>query len=123
MKDDQGRPKLGSTALDLGIRPGRDIEVDHNGMVHRPAYRPGEKNGLSCASAIDQLPFFARPVKFGGGNTKTEVWKIRRTDLGSEIEARKDGGFHISIGPTTTMPLADYVAAIEQTVSRWVKVT
>lgn len=123
MIEDRGRPQLGATALTLGIRPGHDIEVDANATVHRPAFQPGGKNGLSCAPAIAMLPPFALPIRFGGRNKKTEVWKIRTSDLGSDLEAKRDGSRHVSIGPPRSMPLADYVTAIEQTAPHWVKVT
>ena len=123
MIEEKGQPRLGATALTLGIRQGHDIEVDAKSTVHRPSYQPGGKNGLSCAPAVGLLPPFALPIRFGGRNKKTEVWKLRKGGLGSELEAQRDGSRHISIGPSRSMPLDDYVAAIERTAPNWVKVT
>jgi hypothetical protein len=122
MIEDKGRPRLGGTALTLGIRPGHDIELDANATVQRPTFQPGAKNGLSCAPSVAMLPPFALPVRFGGRNKKTEVWKIQTPSLGPELEAHRDGSRHISVGPSKTMPLADYVSAIEKTATHWVKV-
>jgi hypothetical protein len=122
MYDDKGKPKLGSSASTLGIRPGVDIEVDANGMVHRPTFRPKQKNGLSCAPSVQEVPYFARPIRFGGGNNKTDVWRISKSDLGSALVAQQDGPHHVSVGPATTMPIGDYIRAIQGTASYWHKI-
>ena len=48
IEDRDGMPLLGLTALKLGVRKGVDILADQRDMVYRPAFRPGEPNGLSC---------------------------------------------------------------------------
>src|SRR5205807_2049525 len=61
MVEENGMPKLGAAAILLGIRIGVDIAPDAAGEVHRPAFRPSEKNGLSCAATIESLPRFSLP--------------------------------------------------------------
>ena len=120
-------PSLGSAAIRLGIRIGVDIAPDAGGDVHRPAFRPGEKNGLSCAAIIDSLPAFSLPVEWGGANIKTVVWKIEGADLPVELVAGDDSkpgrDRHISIGPSVMMDYNDFVVAIDATQPLWKKVT
>ncbi|HZZ82190.1 MAG TPA: hypothetical protein VFE62_27075 [Gemmataceae bacterium] len=127
MVDEGGMPKLGLGAKFLGIRIGKDIEVDANGAVHRPAFRPREKNGLSCAASIEKLPLFSLPVEWGGSNKWTVVWRIEEADLVPELVSGDDStpgtDRHISIGPSATMDYNDYVRAIEATRPFWIKVT
>ena len=77
MVEEDGMPKLGAAATMLGIRTGKDIVPDSNAKVHQPAFRPGEKNGLSCASTVEALPQFSLPVEWGGLNNRIAVWRIR----------------------------------------------
>ena len=126
MVEEDGMPKLGSTSTLLGIRIGVDIETDAAGNVHRPAFVPRNKNGLSCSAAIEFLPQFALPIEWGGLNKKTTVWKIEVTDLPAELIAGDDcmPGIdrHISIGPSVTMAYNDFVRAIESTRPTWTKI-
>lgn len=126
MVEDEGMPKLGAAATLLGIRIGKDIVPDSTGAVDRPAFRAGEKNGLSCAATIDSLPLFALPVEWGGSNRRTAVWKIEDTDLPSDLIAGDDSmpdcNRHVSIGPSTAMDYNEFVRAIEATRPFWKKV-
>jgi hypothetical protein len=95
-------------------------------LVHRPAFQPGGKNGLSCSRTIESLPGFSLPMEWGGSNRKTVVWHIEEADLGTELIAQDDAipgrNRHISIGPATTMTYDDFVLAIEATRAKWQKV-
>lgn len=122
MEEDDGHPLLGSTATKLGIRKGKDIEVDEDGAVHRPEFLPGEPNGLSCASTIDSLPSFALPVSQGGTHKKTVVWRIDSDHLPPALIAEHDDDTHISIGPEKTMAYNEFVDAIDSTASHWRRV-
>ena len=123
MEEENGLPKLGTSATTLGIRKGKDIVVDTNGLVHRPNFVAGEPNGLSCAPTVTHLPRFVVPMALGGRNTKTKVWKILADDLGPELVAQEDGGTgsrrHISIGPARSMPADEYQRAIQATRAKW----
>jgi hypothetical protein len=127
MTEENGMPKLGQSATTLGIRTGKDIVPDNMGMVHRPNFDPGMANGLSCAPSIGDLPRFVLPVSWGGLNKHTVVWKIAVADLASELIAQQDSAKnarrkHVSLGPSSTMSMADFEAAIEATRSKWKKV-
>jgi hypothetical protein len=126
IEDVDGMPVLGRSATTLGIRKGKDIVADRLDLVHRPAFQPGGKNGLSCSRTIESLPGFTLPVEWGGSNGKTVVWRIDEADLGTELIAQDDAipgrNRHISIGPAMTMAYDDFVHAIEATRATWKKV-
>lgn len=126
MIEENGMPRLAASATALGIRKGKDIVVDQADHIHRPAFQPNGKNGLSCSRVIESLPAFALPVEWGGSNPRTVVWWIEETDLGTELIAQDDAisgmNRHISIGPATTMTYDAFVGAIEATRAKWKKV-
>jgi len=128
IEDDDGLPMLGLTAVKLGVRTGVDILPDQNGMVYRPAFVPGEPNGMSCSPTIPDLPVFALPVEWDGTNRKTVVWRIEASVLGAELIAQEDTppqrkGRHISVGPSGPMRFDDYLRAVQGTRSWWKKTT
>jgi hypothetical protein len=112
-------PKPGASATKLGVRRCKDIEVDEDGNVHRPEFRVGERNGISCAPSVSDLPDFALPTEWGGTNRKTTVWRIAVDDLPADLTAEQDGLRHISIGPAHTMSFEDFSEVIQSTSSRW----
>lgn len=126
MIEENGMPMLGMSATTLGIRKGKDIVPDQADLVHRPAFQPRGKNGLSCSRTIESLPGFALPVEWGGSNGRTVVWRIDEADLGSELIAQDDAipgkNRHVSIGPARAMAYDDFVRAIEATRTKWKKV-
>src|SRR5438046_2848977 len=90
MEEENGLPRLGMTALRLGVRRGIDIIPNNAGLVYKPLFRPGQPNGLSCSPTIRDLPQFALPVEWGGTNFKSVVWRIAESDLGSQLLAQED---------------------------------
>jgi hypothetical protein len=127
VEDKDGFPLLGLGAVKLGVRPGVDSVRDQQGMVHRPAFRPGDPNGLSCSPTVQDLPSFAVPIEWGGSNPRTVVWRIESADLGAELVAQEDTppqskGRHISIGPSGTMTFDEYLRAVQATRAKWQKV-
>ncbi len=126
IEDKDGMPLLGLTSLKLGVRIGIDIVPDQAGLVYRPAFRPGEPNGLSCSPTIQDLPAFALPVEWGGTNRKAVLWRIEASGLDAELVVGEDTspqrkGRHISIGPSGPMLFDDYLRAIQATRSKWKK--
>lgn len=123
MEEENGMPRLGAAAIRLGVRKWKDIIPDRQGMVSRPAFLPGNANGLSCAPVISGLPIFALPVAWGGSNRRTNVWRIDLADLGIDLIAREDTfpgrDRHLSIGPARTMRFQDFEAAIQATRPHW----
>jgi hypothetical protein len=122
MVEEDGSPKLGSTATTLGIRQGKDIDVDSQGNVHIPDFTSRGKNGMSCSPSPEQLPPFALPIQWGGSHRKTEVWRIDAKDLGPDLIAQQDGPSHISIGPSRSMTIEEYEQAIQSTAGAWQKI-
>jgi hypothetical protein len=123
MEEENGLPKLGISATTLGVRPGKDIAADANGMVDRPKYIRGDANGLSCAPSADDVPPFAKPVAAGGRNKKTKIWRISADDLGPDLSVKEDsrasGPRHVSVGPARMMTFDEYQAAVQATRSKW----
>ena len=126
MIEENGMPRLAASATALGIRKGKDILADQAGQVHRPAFQPLGKNGLSCSRTLASLPSFALPVEWGGSNPKTVVWRIEEADLSLELIAQEDAipgkNRHVSIGPASTMAYDAFVSAIEATRAKWKKI-
>jgi hypothetical protein len=127
MEEEDGMPRLGANAVSLGVRKGIDIVPDQAGMVFRPAFRPGERNGVSCSPTIQALPRFALPIEWGGRNKKTVVWRIDPADLGPELVAQDDSPpgrkQHISVGPSGPMAFDEFLRAVQATRAKWKKVT
>lgn len=119
MAEDRRVPKLGSSATTLGVRKGKDIEVDALGDVRRPDFSSGACNGMSCSPTIEDLPDFAIPVAWGGSNDRTRIWRIRLSDLDPDLVAGKDKPGHVSIGPARKMSFTDFVSAIQRTARLW----
>lgn len=119
MVEERGLPKLGSSATTLGVRPGKDIDVDSEGNVSPPDFARAARNGVSCAPAAGDLPDFAVPLAWGGANNRTQVWRIRAADLGAELIAGLDGPGHVSIGPRRKMSFAQFEQAIQRTAALW----
>jgi hypothetical protein len=101
MEEENGLPKLGTTATTLGIRKGKDIIVDINGQVHRPTFLPGGTNGLSARQlSMNCLPLCFRSAWEGRtkrqrcGRFRNLIWELtsrpRRTRLPVE-----DGMFRL----------------------------
>ena len=127
MEEENGMPRLGTTALRLGVRKGIDIRPDHAGMVDRPSFQPGQPNGLSCSPSIQDLPWFALPIEWGGPNAKAVVWMIEVADLGPDLIAQDDTppqrkGRYVSVGPAGPMTFDAYFQAVQGTRLKWKKV-
>lgn len=123
MAEEFGAPKLGSSATTLGVRQGKDIDVDDAGDVAAADFLRGARNGMSCAPNVADLPEFAIPETWGGANRRTRIWRMRTADLGPDLVAGLDKPGHVSIGPARKMSFAEFVQAIQQTGPLWELVT
>ena len=119
MAEEGGLPKLGSSATTLGVRKGKDIDVDDAGDCLRPDFFRGERNGVSCTPSVVDLPEFAMPQDWGGANPRTRIWRIRRVELGPKLIAELDKPGHVSIGPCLKMSFLEFVQAIQRTAPFW----
>lgn len=119
MREEDGRPKLGASSTTLGVRRDVDIDVDVDGMVDRPSFSTRGRNGVSSAPEILHLPEFILPQQWGGRNSNTTVWRIRKSLLGSALVAEQDAPHHVSIGPAHKMSFDEYLAAIQATAGQW----
>jgi len=110
-----GLPIVEPTARGLGARPGVDIPVDSNGMVH-----PGT-GGISVApGSAANLPPHRRPESLGGTG-KDCACVLKTANLPKTLKYVQDGATHGTIQPSISMTLPDYQAALGSTRDKWVK--
>jgi hypothetical protein len=128
MVAEDGRPEIDgpgkNPARTIGVRTsGRrtDIEPDENGMVH-PS-EPGMEHGMSASPPPpeDNLQEHRRPLEYGGIG-KDPVWELETEDLPPGLvytPDHKDPKRHGLIGPSETMSMDDYLAALYRTRNLW----
>jgi hypothetical protein len=139
MMEEDGKPRIGRCPRRLGVRLGRDIDVERmpRGWLDENGYLlPSEERvnsgqqvdvairnnkGMSTSLSIEGLPNFRKPPAFGGIG-KDPLWKIDDSKLVGDIEAVQDSPTHVSIMPRTTMLLEKYETALAYTQKDWEKV-
>ena len=137
--EEDGKPRIGRCPRLLGVRLGRDIDVERmpRGWLDENGYLlPSEERvnsgqqvdvairnnkGMSTSLSIEGLPNFRKPPAFGGIG-KDPLWKIDDSKLVGDIEAVQDSPTHVSIMPRTTMLLEKYETALACTQKYWEKV-
>ena len=137
--EDNGKPKIGRCPRLLGVRVGRDIDVEQmpSGWLDENGYllpledrvNSGEQvdvalrsnKGMSTSLSIEGLPIFRKPPAFGGMG-KDPLWQIDDSKIVGDIEAVQDSPTHVSIMPRTTMLLEKYETALANTHQDWEKV-
>jgi RHS repeat-associated protein len=112
MKNAGGVPEVGANARALGARPGVDIPVGPDGMVH-----PGT-GGMSVAPSPGALPEFRRPPQFGGTG-RDPVWGMSTDDLGSQLRYVPDSPTHGTVQPSMSMTFDEYQQALCATGACW----
>ncbi|WP_277751459.1 RHS repeat domain-containing protein, partial [Pectobacterium polonicum] len=112
MTNDNGSPKVGPSARELGARPGTDIKVDANGNVHP------NSGGVSVSPNTDGLPNHRKPPEFGGTG-KDPVWELDTSDLGKDLKHVPDSRTHGTIQPSRTMSVEEYQRALASTKGKW----
>lgn len=123
-KDDDGLPHVEQSASGLGVRPGIDIDVDHNGSVLLNG------KGMSVSPNWRDMPLFRIPARLRGlkpgarGSDQTFCFctgsgPFQQGDFAEGLVLEPDSTTHGTIAPNRLMPLDDYRAAIEATRSDW----
>lgn len=109
-------PLCGPDARSLGARPGVDIAVDMNGVVHPST------GGMSVSpDDLRNLPPHRRPRSLGGEG-KDPVFVVGTGDLGGPLTYRPDPrrpGAHGFVEPAAPMAMAAYQHALCETGPRW----
>jgi RHS repeat-associated protein len=120
MKNDGGVPEIGPSARTLGARPGTDIPVDSNGMVH-----PGSGGVSVSPHSPTNLPQHRRPPEFGGTG-RDPVWRIGSANLPEGLTYRPDPhnpGGHGFIEPSRPMSISEYQNLLASSQGTWSLVT
>lgn len=124
MAAEDGRPEIDgpgkNPARTIGVRTsGRraDIEPDDYGLVH-----PAADRGMSVSPPPPtNLPEHRRPPKYGGTG-KDPLWELETETLPHELVYTpdpKNPGGHGLIGPSETMSMDSYIAALWNTRDLW----
>jgi hypothetical protein len=140
MVDENGKPKIGRSARQLGVRLGTDINVeqipvdhlDENGYLLPKLDREvqgelvavalrEEKKGMSVSLSIEALPAPRKPAKFGGYG-KDPLWQIDDSNITGDLQAVQDSPTHVSISPRVTMLLERYELALANTQDYWERI-
>ncbi|WP_026104185.1 hypothetical protein [Anabaena sp. PCC 7108] len=140
MTDENGKPKIGRSARQLGVRLGTDINVeqmpvdnlDENGYLLPKLDREvrgelvavalrEEKKGMSVSLSIEGLPAPRKPAKFGGYG-KDPLWQIDDSNITGDLQAVQDSPTHVSISPRVTMLLERYELALANTQDYWERI-
>jgi hypothetical protein len=109
-----GGPCISPSARALGVRPGVDITIV-GGCVG-----PGD-GGLSVAPDTSaNLPIHRRPTSLGGTG-KDPVWELDVDAISGPLQFQQDRPTHRLIGPSRSMGIEDYEAALADTAPLWRK--
>jgi hypothetical protein len=111
---DDGRPLCGARASQLGVRPGVDVQVQADDLVH-----PGT-GGLSVTPDPARLPPFLRPPSHGGhgGLPLFEFTGHLPKGLAFRPDPKKPGE-HGFVEPDSRMVLGEYQAVLCSTRGHW----
>ena len=140
MTDENGKPKIGRSARQLGVRLG-DIDInikrmpvdslDEQGYLLPESEREfqGElvdvaivnTGGMSVSLSIEGLPAPRKPTKFGGYG-KDPLWQIDDSNITGDLQAVQDSSTHVSISPRVTMLLERYELALTNTQDDWERI-
>jgi hypothetical protein len=115
MIESGGKPQIGNTARDLGVRE-RDVQLNRLGKVV-----PGK--GMSTVKGSpNNLVEHRRPPSWGGrGNDP--VWEIDENNINGKLAANHDGENHVSItvAAQQNMSLEEFRAELITTQPNWTK--
>ena len=125
-EDGDGWPNVASSANGLGVRPGRDIDVDSQGNVLTNG------KGMSVNPSWQDAPLFRIPerlrhLKAGARGPNSNACfrhgsgPFSRGEFAEGLTVEPDSPTHALIVPNAPVPLADYEAALAATRSGWEK--
>lgn len=120
-RDSDGLPTVAPTASGLGVRLGKDIDVDDetNARVNN--------KGMSVSPAWRQMAIFRIPKRLGTGgqgsnNTycfKSGTGPFQQAAFAVGLELIPDSATHGVIRPAQLVPLAQYEADLAATRADW----
>jgi hypothetical protein len=127
MKQDQGKPAIGTTGVTLGIRVPVDIEADANGLVHAGT------GGMSVSPTLLDLPKHRVPTRLqtiypaASGNDNLCVWSLGSGEffsgaIAEHLRLRLDPvkAKHGFVEPSASMSLEQYQHALQSTQDGWI---
>jgi hypothetical protein len=117
---------IADTAQALGVRVPQDVQVSASGDVEPLG------GGMSVAPSIRDLPPHRIPRRLrdsfpeAAGSDRAVVWRAgteRFADapFTDDLKLRVDKTYHGLIEPSRPMPLAEFRAALAQTVEDWTR--
>ncbi len=116
-----GLPAVGPSASALGVRPGNDIDLDHqnNAVVNH--------KGMSVCRSWREMSIFRIPKRLdrrGQGNNSLYCFKwgtgpFQRGAFAAGLELLPDSVTHGVVRPTQSVPLAQYEADLAATRADW----
>lgn len=117
--ESDGRPKIGRSSRELGIRivgPIRDLPVGEDGMVEP------ETGGMSVAlDAAQNLPKPRLPRSLGGEG-RDPVFTMPRTEIPETLILRVDRHPHAMVEPIRRCLLVEFESGLASTRTFWSKV-
>lgn len=124
-KDEDGLPSLGRSSGDLGVRPGIDVDVDHQGRVLTNG------KGMSVSPSWRDLSMhrIPKPLRHWvpGARGSNNAYCFRRGEgpfepgvFAEALILQPDSPTHGVIAPAELTPLDNYEAALAATRSDWI---
>jgi hypothetical protein len=113
--DNPPRPVVGPGRTTLGARPGTDLPVGKDGMVHP------NTGGMSVNDVIDQIPQHNRPTDFGGTGRNLKMFTMDSCALPADLVLTPDpkNRLHGLVEPAQTMHLDQYQGLLASTRDSW----
>jgi hypothetical protein len=117
-REDDGLPLVAPKSDALGVRPGKDIDVDQGNAL-------SNDKGMSVRPSLKDMPPARIPRRLGGqGSNKGAVFvfgsgPFQQAVIAHGLELLPDSLTHGVIRPVSTVPLTEYEAALAATRPDW----
>ena len=118
MTDDGGKPQIGDSARNLGVRQ-QEITVEQRDGKDFIIAKDTE--GMSTAPGTPRNLPQHRRNKDWGGTGKDPVWEIDDSKVTGALKAFQDKPTHVTVAASHDMPLEDFKAALSSTQNNWKK--